>query len=126
VPHLDVLLALGRELGPVVGDRRVDVEFPTVHQHQRGEREHGLRRRPAVDDRVLGPRRRPLLVAVPAPQVDDGLPVEVHGDRRAELVAVETALERLPHTGEAVIAAAVHLGHGTSSSRHDPGVAPNG
>jgi hypothetical protein len=112
VPHLDVLLAVGGELRPVVADRRVHVELAALDQHQRGQRQHGLRRRPAVDDRVLGPRRRPLLVAVPAPQVDDGLPVEVDGHRRPQLVALEVARQHFPNSAEPVVAVALHLGHG--------------
>ena len=117
VPHEHVLLALGRELRPVVAHRRVHVQLAALDQQQRRQREHALRRRPAVDDRVLGPRGRALLVAVSAPDVDDGLPVEIDRDRRPQLLAVELLRERVPHPGEPVVAAAVHLGHKASSSR---------
>ena len=40
VPHQDVLLALGRELRPVVAHRRVDVQVAALDQHQRREAEH--------------------------------------------------------------------------------------
>ena len=57
VPDLDGVLAVGRELRPVLRHRRVRVELAAVDEHQRGEVRHGLRRRPHVGDRVLGPRR---------------------------------------------------------------------
>ena len=36
--NLDPRLAVGRELGPVLGDGRVEVKLAAVDQHQRGER----------------------------------------------------------------------------------------
>ena len=73
--------------GQYFADRRVDVELAAVDQDERGQAGHRLRGRPDVDDRVLGPRRRPLDVGAAAPDVDDGLAVEVDGHRRAELLA---------------------------------------
>ena len=42
VAHLDGLLAVGGELGPVRGDGRVEVEFAAVEEHQGDEERHGL------------------------------------------------------------------------------------
>ena len=78
---LDALLAALRELGPVAGDGRVQVELASVGQHQGAQRRHGLGRRPDVDDRVALPRLRARLVDMAAPDVDDELAV-VH-DRHA-------------------------------------------
>ena len=52
-------LAVGGELGPVLGDRRVQVELAPVGEDQAGQRRHRLGRRPDVDDRVPLPRHRP-------------------------------------------------------------------
>ena len=86
VADQDALLAVGGELRPVRGDRRVDVQLAPVDQHQRGQAGHRLGRRPDVGDGVLGPRDRPGLVAEAAPQVDDDLAVDVHDERRAEFL----------------------------------------
>jgi hypothetical protein len=44
VADQDVLLAAGRELRPVPGDRGIDVQLAAIDQHQRGQAGHGLGR----------------------------------------------------------------------------------
>ena len=81
-------LPLARELRPVLGDRGVEVELAAVGEHQAGQRGHRLRRRPDVDDRVRAPTARSAPsspVDRAAPQVDDQLAVDRHGDRRADV-----------------------------------------
>ena len=68
-----VLLACGRELGPVLRDLAVQVELTAVGQDQRAQSGHGLGRRPDVDDGVALPGSRLGFVDVAAPQIDDEL-----------------------------------------------------
>ena len=94
VPHEHAVLAALRELGPVLRDRRVEVEQAAVGEHQHAERCHRLRARVHVDDRVLDPR---VTGRVPgaAPQVDDGFTVDRQRDARAHFESgVEVAFER--------------------------------
>ena len=51
----DGLFAAGGELGPVGGDRLVQVELATVGEDEAAQRSHRLGGRPDVDDRVLLP-----------------------------------------------------------------------
>ena len=86
VADLDVALAVGGELGPVRGHRGVEVELALVGEH---------RGRPApttvlvVDQTLMivsrshGTSRAGVAVGRAAPQVDDQLAVDRHGDRRA-------------------------------------------
>ncbi len=83
--NLDPRLAPGRELGPVLGDVRVEVEFAAVDQHERGKRGHRLGGGEHAGDRVLGPRHGAGLVGPAAPQVDHHLAVDVDGERGAEV-----------------------------------------
>ena len=82
VPDEHALLPVRLELGPVVGDRRVEVELAAVGEDQRRQVRHRLGRRPDVDDRVALPRRRLLRVGVTSPHVGDELPL-VDDRRRA-------------------------------------------
>ena len=111
VAQLDLRLAVGGELGPVVGHRRVGVEQAAVDQHQRGEIGHRLGRRPDVGDGVLGPGRAPLGVAPSTPDVHHGLAVDVQHDTRAELLLSQLLGQRVAHRRKARIARPRHLGH---------------
>ena len=94
VAHEHAVFAARRELGPVLRDRRVEVEHAPVGEHQHAERRHGLRARVDVDDRVLDPR---IAVGVrdAAPQVDDRLAVDRQRDARTHFESrVEVAFER--------------------------------
>jgi hypothetical protein len=104
VADQDVLLALGGELRPVPGDRRVDVQLAPVDQHQGRQAGHGLGRRPDVGDGLLGPRDGPRLVAKSAPQVDDDLAVDVQDQGRAQfLTGVQVPRQRGAHCVEPVV-----------------------
>ena len=93
------LLAGGGELGPVRGDRLVQVELTSVGEDQAAQRGHRLGGRPHVDDGVRLPR--PLAVVVgrrAAPQVDDQLAVDGQRHRRPDVaLGLEVRLERVPH-----------------------------
>jgi hypothetical protein len=111
VPDEDAVLAVGRELRPVRGDRCVDVELAAVGEQQGRQRRHGLRRRVDVDDRVAVPRRA-VVVDDATPDVDDQLTVEHDGGRRAHVeTGVEVRRQRRPHPLEALVAGPVHLSH---------------
>ena len=83
VTNLDARLVVGSELRPELVDRGVQVELALIGEHETGQRRHGLRRRPDVDDRVGLPRPLGAVVADhrAAPQVDDELTFDRHGDR---------------------------------------------
>ena len=110
--HRNVFLAVGRELRPVLRDRRVDVEVATLREHRREDRGHPLRRREAQDDGVLLPRATGLSVGDAAPQVDHRLAVLVHGHRRAVfLTLVEVGAERVRHLLPPCLDRSVDRGH---------------
>jgi hypothetical protein len=83
--NLDAGLAVGCELRPVSGDRRVHIQLATIHQNERSERCHGLRHRPGGRDGVSQPRRAVLDISPAAPQVHEGNAVPHNGDRRTEV-----------------------------------------
>ncbi len=75
VSYEDAVLAVGRELGPVAGDRGVEVEQAAVDQDQCREIGHGLADRPDRGEGVLLPRDRPVPVEPAVPDVDEDLAV---------------------------------------------------
>lgn len=114
----DVALARLRELGPVRRDGGVDVEQPAGVGDRHRHRRQPLRGREDRHHRVLLPGERPRCVAMAAPQVDDRAPVEVHGARRADLVALtEVGPERVGHRAEAGVDVAVHRCRRPNSAR---------
>src|SRR5262245_9929673 len=82
--HQKPRLAGLRELGPVVRDRRLEVEQARVDQTQRAHGANRLADRIQVDDRVAPPRPGPRAVGEAAPEVDDGRTVDVDRERRAD------------------------------------------
>src|SRR5258708_4700825 len=97
-PHRDAFLALGGKLGPVVGDRRVEVELAFLSQDVRGHGHHAFGGGPDHLQRVGGVRLRPTRRGYAAPEVHHALSVEVYGAGRADLaVLLEVGGERLPH-----------------------------
>src|SRR6202035_3609467 len=89
-----------------------------VDQHQRGQVGDRLGRGPYVDDGVLGPRGAVLGVAPAAPDVHDGVPVDVDGDAGAEVVArLQLPGEGGPDGLEAGITSARDLGHRRNPSQ---------
>ena len=82
------LLAAGSELGPVFGDGRVDVELAFLNQAVSAEGDQALGRRIDVDEGVAVPLALARLVVPAAPEVDDGLSVEVDADGGADVAAL--------------------------------------
>ena len=122
VADLDPRLAPGRELGPVEGDVRVEVERAAVDQHERGERGHRLGGGEDAGDRVLAPRHGAGLVGPAAPQVDDHLAVDVDGERGAEVpTRLQLGCEQLAQGVESGAAGAAQrcrvIAHEASASR---------
>ena len=74
--HRRALLAVARELGPVLGDRRVDVELAAAREHVRADRRRALRAREHDRDRVARPGHAVRRPREPAPEVDDRAPLE--------------------------------------------------
>src|SRR5439155_10568920 len=88
------LLAVLGELGPVPRDWRLQVQLAAVREHMRAERRRALRRRHDDIHRFALPRRTRLGVSDTAPKVDDGIAVDDHADRGADLATIdEAALE---------------------------------
>jgi len=111
-PHLDPVLAGLGELRPVAGDRRVEVKLAAIGQDQRAQRGHRLGRGEDVDDRVLLPRLGRGAIPVSAPDVDDRLTVQHHGDRGSDIEAlVEVVRQRLGHATEPLVIFALDVGH---------------
>nr|WP_252973968.1 hypothetical protein [Janibacter melonis] len=118
--HEDALLAVRGELGPVRRDRRVEVDETALDEQEDGERRDLLRRRPHVDDRVPLPRPGAGDIGVPAPDIDEGLAIEVDADRGAELLARgDHGLEGVAQARQAWVGVPVD-GHGISFSSAGP------
>ena len=112
-----VPLAGLRKLGPEAGNRGIPPEHPAVHEHGGAGRGYRLGHRHHAHHRVLGPGSGAGRIHIPAPKVDEKLPV--HGDReyRAHLSAgFEVLGERLANRAETPRATAVDGDHGLSSS----------
>jgi hypothetical protein len=117
VPHEHLLLARGRELRPVPGDRRVKVQVAAVGEDQRAQRDHRLGRGPDVGDRVLFPGLGLFRVLVAAPEVGDGFAVHENGRRRADVRVVQRLRECDPEGVEALVTGAVYFGHAPDANR---------
>jgi hypothetical protein len=113
----DALLAVGRELRPVGGDGRVEVELAALGQQVGAGGDDALGR--GVDDLqgvalpgAAGPR-----VGDAAPQVDDLPAVQVDADRRAHLlVAGQIRRERRAYSVESRCGGPADFGHASSPS----------
>ena len=73
------------ELGPVLGDGGVEVEPAFLGESVGAEGGQPLGRGEDVDERVAVPLALMVGVVPAAPEVDDGLAVEVDGDGGADL-----------------------------------------
>ena len=81
----DIGLAVLSELGPVVGDPPVDVEFAALGQAPGEDGADGLADRVTADDGVIGPGLGVFGVGPAAVDVDDQLSVERNRERSAGL-----------------------------------------
>ena len=105
------LLARLRVLGPVAGDRRVELEQAALGEQPGARGGERLRDRVDVRDRVPPPRRAGDGVGETGPEVDREPAVEPDGDRGAELAALlEPGRERVADGVEPRVAATVELG----------------
>ena len=116
----DPVLPVGSELGPVAGDRLVQVELTAVGQHQAHQRGHRLGRRHDVDDRVLLPvalddwHARFVIIGPveggrPTPEVHDHSAADRDCDRGSDIaVRGEVLLERGKHPFESGLNGAVN------------------
>src|SRR5262249_1204776 len=110
----DVLLALLRELGPQLGDRRIEIEPAAARQHVGAERSGALGAGEHDAERVPGPRRVAPGVGHAAPQIDHLFAAHRQADRGAELAFLGKVLgESLGDALEALLALAVDF--------HSPG-----
>jgi hypothetical protein len=108
--HGDVGLAVRRELGPVAGDRRVEIEEPTLDEPEDARRRDALRRRKDERERVLHPRPPGGAIGEPAPEIHDEPPAMVDRACRAHVaVAGEVLGERVAHFRETWLEGAVDL-----------------
>ncbi len=106
------VLAMTAEVGPVVDDRRVEVEQAAIDKKQDGDHQNHLRRGEHSHDGVGLPGLFLVVVAGPTPQVDDGLAVQRHSQRRTLVdPAVEESFEGLLDRAEALVAEPVYLRH---------------
>jgi len=114
-PHAHVPLPCGRELGPVLRDRRIEVEQPLIDEAMRADRGETLGRREDGDEGVTLPRLGARAVHRAGPEIDDGPPIERDGERGAELGGRgERRGEGLADALEAGIVVAVDV-HGAGS-----------
>ena len=109
VAHRQARLARLGELGPVAGDRRVQIEQPGVDQAEGADRADRLADRVEIDDRVALPAPRPRRIGVAAPEIDDGPAVDVDRERRAHLEARHERLGKgVAHGLEGPVALSFH------------------
>ena len=94
--HGDVALALGPEVGPVLDDRRVEVELAALGKEVGAHCGGALRRGEHELKGVLVPGSVRLVVGDTAPEVDDLLAAHVQADGGTDItVGVEVGGERL-------------------------------
>ena len=110
VPNEDAFLAGRRELGPVAGDRLVELDEAALGEDEHADRDQAFRAR--EDDRGGGlvPRPPALGVGRPTPHVDDRAPGDERRERAAALRALERLLESLRHPLEARFGRPLHPG----------------
>ena len=131
----DVRLAVGRELGPELRDRVVGVEIPALDQQVGADRGRALRGGEDERRRVLAPAPAARDVRHPAPDVDDGTPVDVEAAGRTDIaVSFEVGAPPRPRrprtparrvlsiTGGVYGGAPVGSGRGRAVLRRDPGL----
>ena len=110
--HRDLPFAIGGELRPVLGDRRVHVEDAAVGEQVGDDRARALRRRIDHLERIFGVRPAGLDVGDAAPEVDDPFAVDVQRERCADLpVLLEVPGERVAHTLEPRLNGSLDDGH---------------
>ena len=109
------VLAVRRELGPVLADAPVERQLSPRHEHVRAQRRRTLGARPDDPDRVALPRAARRRIGDTAPEVDDRFAGERDAHRAADLAPFgEVAVELVPHSGEPGVADP--LGHRNSYS----------
>ena len=91
----------GSELGPVAGDRGIQLQFAFGHQLQRGYGGEGLGAGKQVGNGVAVPGFGAVLVSGTAPEVENGFPTNADAQRRATLLRiVEKRRKRFAHRFE--------------------------
>src|SRR5438034_989340 len=76
----------GAELRPVSGDGRIEIEPSLLHEQIRTQSEHTLRAREDHRGGVAVPQPRGSSVGDAAPDVHDGMAVDVHGTAGPEIL----------------------------------------
>lgn len=113
VADLNVLLAVGGELGPVLGDLVVDRDAALVHELQHGQSRDDLGAGEHVDNGVLLPWLRAGRVCVTSVYAEDILAVEVDGQRGAVLLGgLDVLLKGIPDALELGVVVSADLSHG--------------
>lgn len=115
---LDVLLTVRGELGPVLGDFGVGVELAAVDEGERGESSDDLGDGPDGGDGASGPGLCACIVCVAAPELDNGLAVDVDADVGTKFLAgSEVLLKEGYERREGRMASALDLCHCDLASR---------
>jgi hypothetical protein len=109
VANRQAALSRRGKLGPVLGDRRIEIHQPAIDEPQQANRRDRLAERPHIDDRIASPGALPPLVQPAAPEIDDEHAAHRHGNRRADVASLnEVALELRPDACEAAVAVSVN------------------
>jgi hypothetical protein len=114
VPDEHAFFSADRELGPVAAHGCVEAQQAALDEEEETDGHEPLRAGEHHDHRLLPPGR-PGLVGAPAPDVDDELPFDYGGERRAR-----TGNGRGQLVGDALEAVgdvAVDLGDGAAHAR---------
>jgi hypothetical protein len=105
-----IFLTAGGELGPVLGDRSIEVEFAAVDEQQRAQRHHCLGARPHIGDRVPFPRSGARLVSETTPHIDDEFTIDNDRDRSPTIGARgQVGAQDVGHLRESIVACAVNV-----------------
>ena len=105
VAHGHVVFPAGCELGPDVGDARVERDDAPVDQLQHERRHDRLADGVEVHERVVRPRTGPAFVRPSSAQVDDHLAVTDDAERRTDLAALDEVLAEGVANGDEIVVA---------------------
>ena len=118
----DGLLAGGRELGPVTGDRRIELQLALGYQLQGGDGGECLGTGKQIGNGVAVPGFTAIFISRASPDIDDRAAAHLNAQRRAAFLGIiEQRRERFTHglelTGTLVPGLLRHIGRDAGNDK---------